>query len=331
MKFSVVIVTYNRKKALMECLQSICAQSLKIPYEVIVILNGDIGYIEKYKSTFPQFTFIHIPQTTKAQARNTAIGKALGEYVLFLEDDCKLPPNYFKHVNFELPWDVLGGPEQTPIYASSYQTLIGRALASPLCMGPTFKRHSRNAKYDNSATEESLVISNLWFKKALFRNEGFSFDKKLFRDEEFFLLKEMTNKNKVFHYNPDLFVFYQREVNLEKLGAALIQGEKSRVAAFFTNPKKGELVYLLPLVFSLFFFLMIFHPHLFFLSSILFYTLTVLIYGMILHRRLSLRLVVLHYFILFCYNVGVISGSWVSLRDFAKNLKINKSSINESI
>jgi glycosyltransferase involved in cell wall biosynthesis len=321
MKFSIIIVTFNRKKALTECLQSICNQSLKIPYEVIVILNGDRGYLEKYKSSFRQFTFIHIPQTTSANARNIAIKKAQGEYVLFLEDDCLLPTNYFQNINFDLPWDVLGGPDQTPLYASPLQTLIGRALASPLCMGPAFKRHSRNTLYNHNATEESLVICNLWFKKTLFTNEGFQFNHKLFRNEEHFLLKEMSKKNKKFHYNPKLFVYHQRQPNLEKLGAALIQSGKCRASTFFSMPDKNELIYFSPLIFLACFFLMIFQPNVFFLTSFLLYTSTVLVYGVITHRRLSLRLVLLHYFILFCYNIGLFMGSWVSLGHFYKNLK----------
>lgn len=331
MKFSIIIITFNRKKALIGCLQSICAQSLKIPHEVIVILNGDLAYLERYKSTFPQFKFIHIPKITKASARNIAINKAQGEYVLFLEDDCVLPTDYFKHANFDLTWDVLGGPEQPPLYVSPLQTLIGWALASPLCMGPTFKRHSRNTSYDHNATEESLAISNLWFKKHIFTHEGFKFNKSLFRNEEFFLLKDMAIKNKTFHYNSDLFVHRQRQVDLEKLGVALIQSAKCRASTFFSIPKINELIYFLPLIFSAFFFLMIFHPNLFFLASILLYTITVLIYGLIFHRRLSLRLVLLHYFILFCYNIGLLKGCWISLENIYKNIKENKSSINESV
>ncbi|MDD4973020.1 MAG: glycosyltransferase [Bacteriovorax sp.] len=329
MKFSIIIVTFNRKKALTECLQSICSQSLKIPYEVIVILNGDRGYLEKYKASFRQFTFMHISQTTSANARNIAIKKAQGEYVLFLEDDCIMPTNYFQNINFDLPWDVLGGPDQTPLYASSLQTLIGRALASPLCMGPAFKRHSRNSFSNHNATEESLVICNLWFKKTLFINEGFHFNKKLFRNEDHFLLKEMSKNNKTFHYNPNLFVYHLRQPNLEKLGAALIQSGKCRASTFFLMPNKNELIFFAPLIFLACFLLMIFQPNLFFLISILLYTFAVLAYGVITHRRLSLRLVLLHYFILFCYNIGLFMGSWLSLGYFYKNLKTNNSIANE--
>ena len=83
MKFSILIVTFNRKKTVFECLQSINSQTQVVPFEVIVILNGDLTNLDKYRSNFPQFKFIHISQTTKANARNIAINNAQGEYLYF--------------------------------------------------------------------------------------------------------------------------------------------------------------------------------------------------------------------------------------------------------
>lgn len=323
MKFSIIIVTFNRKKGLMECLKSICEQSLKISHEVIVILNGDLSYLEKYKASFPLFKFIHLPQTTPSNARNFAVSCAMGEYVLFLDEDCQLPRDYFQNINFDMGWDVLGGPDQPQLHAGLRETLIARTLASPLCMGPAFKRHSRNSLYDRKASEESLVICNLWFKRSIFTSEGFQFDKSLFRNEEHFLLKEMLKKEKIFHYNPDLFVYHQRLPDLEKLGAALIQSAKSRVTAFSIMSKKNEFVYFLPSIFSVCFFFLIFHPNTIFLTAFLIYTLMVLIYGMITHHRLSLRLVLLHYFVLFSYNVGLFKGCWCFCRKFLQKTQLS--------
>ncbi|MDO9183506.1 MAG: glycosyltransferase [Bacteriovorax sp.] len=324
MKFSIIIVTFNRRKSLMDCLQSINTQIFNTPFEVIVILNGDISYREKYKSTFPNFNFIHIPQTTNADARNIAIQKAIGEYIFFLEDDCILPNNYFTQIDFNNNWDVLSGPDQTPLHASAAQTLIGRALASPFCMGPAFKRHSRQSRYNNHASEDSLVICNLWFKAQLFKKNGFSFDRALFKNEEFYLLKRMAEKNVLFHYDPNLFVYHLRPASLERLGAALIQSGKFRTITFFSTPKKNELIYFLPLLFSVFFFGMIFHPNIWFLLAIGLFTIAVLVFGIITHRRLSLRFVLLHYYILFCYNIGLLKGVWPALLKIYIHIKNGK-------
>jgi glycosyltransferase involved in cell wall biosynthesis len=330
MKFSIIVVTFNRKKAFVSCLESIKAQSIKVPHEVIVILNGDLTYIEKYRARFREFSFSHIPFTTAANARNIALKKAKGEYILFLGEDSVLSKNYFENINFDLGWDVLGGPEQSPQGASSFQKLIGRALSSPLCMGPAFKRHSKKANYDFKATEESLTISNLWFKRSLFNEEGFQFNRNLFKNEEYYLLDDMSVKGKIFHHNPKLCVYHQRPPNMEKLGAALIQSGKCRAHTFLSRPKKKNLIYFAPLLFLVFFLLMIFQPNIFFLNTILLYALAILTYDIIHHRRFSPQLVLLHYLIQLCYSVGLIKGTWSGIREIYNNFKENKSLISES-
>lgn len=330
MKFSIIIVTFNRKKALIACLQSIRAQSLKMPHEVIVILNGDLAYIEKYRTSFPGFHFTHIPFTTTANARNIAIKKAKGEYVLFLNEDSVLPNQYFENVNFELGWDVLGGPDLPPTDAPPFHKLVGRALASPLCMGAAYKRHSSNTQYDSKAKERNLIIANLWFKKSLFSEEGFQFNKTLFKNDEYHLLSEMAKQAKVFHYNPSLFVFHQGSPNMEKLGAAIIKNGKCRAHNYFSNRKQEDVLMFTPLLFGLFFLLMIFHPNVFFVGTILLYTVAILSYDLFHHKRLSLRLVVLHYLIQFCYGVGLIRGIISGIPEAYINFKANRSLINES-
>ena len=209
MKFSILIVTFNRKKTVFECLQSINSQTQVVPFEVIVILNGDLTNLDKYRSNFPQFKFIHISQTTKANARNIAINNAQGEYLYFLGDDCLLPENYFEKIKFDLNWDVLGGPDLPSPQASNLQTIFGAALASPFCMGPSFKRHSKNTSYESQAKEGQLIIGNLWFKKSIFSEDEFKFNGHLFNNEEHYLLNELLRQNKIIHYVPNLFIYLE--------------------------------------------------------------------------------------------------------------------------
>ena len=104
MKFSLLIVTFNRKKSLLECLRSIQTQSVNFLYEVIIVLNGDISYLEKYKSTFPQYKFIHIPQTTKADARNFAIreGRKWAKWIFPFDSNIFVTDAGWKNIAFYL-------------------------------------------------------------------------------------------------------------------------------------------------------------------------------------------------------------------------------------
>lgn len=330
MKFSIIVVTFNRKKTLASCLESIRAQTRNFPFEVIVILNGDLTYLDKYRSQFREFSFCHIPFTTMSGARNIASKKAKGEYLFFLDEDCILPKDYLENINFDLGWDVLGGPDQAPKSALPFQRLIARALASPLSMGPAYRRHSLKSSYNSEADEVSLIISNLWFKRSLFSEEGFHFNEKLFKNEAYYLLTELSQKKKKLHYNPRLCVYHQSTPDMEKLGAAFIQSGKYRGRSFLLNPRKKEIIYFSPILFLIVFFLMIFNPSTLFIGLLIIYSLAILTYDLIFHHRCSLRLVLVHYLIQLCYGIGLIQGLLVGIKEIYTNFKVNKSFISES-
>lgn len=330
MKYSIVVVTYNRQKELLNCLESIARCASPYPYEVIVVFNGDRAYLEKCAQLYKNFQMMFIHKSTPANARNFAAKQAKGEYLFFLDDDCILPENYFSNMDFTQGWDVLGGPDQTPLTSTPLQFITGKALSSPLCMGPTYKRHTSTKEYDTVANEKSLILCNLWFRASLFKNEHFQFNSDLFRNEENYLLKELTNNGKVLHYNSQLFVYHQRKDGLEKLGAAIIKSGECRMQNFALMPQFKELLYFLPLVwFSLLLF-MIFHPLATTLAGFSFYTVTIIFYYMITNKSFSFRYILLHYFILTAYSIGLLKGLMRFTPLLYSNLKENKSLINES-
>lgn len=330
MKFSIVIVTYNRHKELVNCLESIARCHSAHPFEVIVVFNGDRTYLEKCAQTFKKFSMHFIHKTTPSSARNYGVTKAKGEYLFFLDDDCTLPSDYFSSMDFEQNWDVLGGPDQTPVKASGLQEVIGQALSSPLCMGPTYKRHTIKGGYLKDSSEKSLILCNLWFKSSLFKVENFQFNPELFRNEENFLLKELKNNNKVIHYSPTLFVYHQRKENLEKLGSAVIRSGECRVQNLAMLPQKKELFYFLPLAWLMTLAWTLFHPQSFMLNFFILYTALVTLFYAVTYRSFSIRFIFLHYYILGTYSIGLIKGLWQFSPRLYNNLRENRSLIRES-
>lgn len=330
MKFSIIIVTYNNHKALFNCLESISRCNVQHPFEVVVIFNGDRTYLKKCSQTFKNFSLNYIHKTTPASARNFGISKATGEFAFFLNDDCTVPSNYFSSVNFEKDWDVLGGPDQTPLQSSPFQKIIGRAFSSPLCMGPAYKRHTTINEYQTDAPESSFILSNIWFKTSLFNQEQFHFNPKLYRNELIQLLKELKNKGKTLHYNSSMFVFQQRKKNLENLGAQVIFRGESRMQGLALMPQKNDLLFFLPLVWLFFFVQVIFRPQSILSYGFICYGLLVALYYAVKHRGFSLQYIFLHFFIVGSYSVGLIIGFWKFYPVLYNNLRVNKSLINES-
>lgn len=99
---TLIISTYNRPPVLALCLESILRQSI-LPNEVII---GDDGskeetraVIEKYQDQFP-VPLIHIWQEDKgfrvAKARNKCIATAKYEYIIQIDGDLILHPDFIK-------------------------------------------------------------------------------------------------------------------------------------------------------------------------------------------------------------------------------------------
>ena len=93
MKFSVVIVNYNVKYYLEQCLCSLYRAIDNISAEIFVVDNASVDDSEAYLTErFPRITYIYNKENVGfARANNQAIRQAKGEYVLLLNPDTVLP------------------------------------------------------------------------------------------------------------------------------------------------------------------------------------------------------------------------------------------------
>ena len=98
MMLSIIIVNYNVKQLLNECLQFVITASEGIETEVWVIDNNSSdGSVKMLQEEFPQVKLIankHNPGFSVAN--NQAIKQAKGEHILLLNPDTLVPKNAFK-------------------------------------------------------------------------------------------------------------------------------------------------------------------------------------------------------------------------------------------
>jgi len=106
MKLSLVVTTYNRHDALLLVLQSIESQSL-LPGEVIIADDGSKSSTQKIINDFQKKTNLSIKHSWQkdkgfraAKSRNKAIAKASGEYIVLIDGDTILHPEFIRdHVH----------------------------------------------------------------------------------------------------------------------------------------------------------------------------------------------------------------------------------------
>lgn len=95
---SIVIVSYNTKKLLASCLESLVDQTREISYEVIVVDNGStdgtVEELKKQKKENKNLTAIFNKQNVGfAKANNQGIKRAEGRFILLLNSDTKFTKN----------------------------------------------------------------------------------------------------------------------------------------------------------------------------------------------------------------------------------------------
>lgn len=98
-KVSVVIVTRNRKKDLLECIRSYTNSTYK-NLEIIVMDNGSTdGSVRAVRQKYPKVTLVDLDTNVgAAKGRNVGLEKASGEYILFTDDDASCDKNMVQHL-----------------------------------------------------------------------------------------------------------------------------------------------------------------------------------------------------------------------------------------
>lgn len=98
MDVSIIIVNYNTKQLLKDCLNSIYEHTKDINFEIIVSDNGSKdGSIEMLKTEFPQVILIENNANLGfGKANNRALAVAKGKYIFYLNSDTILLNNAVK-------------------------------------------------------------------------------------------------------------------------------------------------------------------------------------------------------------------------------------------
>ena len=99
MTISVIIPVYNTDKYIKYCIESILTQTIK-NYELILIDDGSIderGKIcDEYSKRYSNVSFFQQKNKGVSAARNLGIKKATGEYIVFVDSDDRVEPNYLE-------------------------------------------------------------------------------------------------------------------------------------------------------------------------------------------------------------------------------------------
>jgi len=98
LRFSIIVPVFNRPEEVTELLDSVSKQTFR-DFEFILVEDGSSRksdlIIEKYQAEFP-VKYLDRNNQGPSLARNTGMEAASGDYFLFVDSDCILPPDWLQ-------------------------------------------------------------------------------------------------------------------------------------------------------------------------------------------------------------------------------------------
>lgn len=136
--FSVIIPVYNRRDEVAALLASLAAQTVR-NFECIVVDDGSTDPCGSECEPYSDFVrYFWKENEGRSPARNFGMARAAGDYFVFFDSDCIIPPTYFETLEkmlAENPADCYGGPDAAHESFTPLQKAINFAMTSFLTTG----------------------------------------------------------------------------------------------------------------------------------------------------------------------------------------------------
>ncbi|MCH5218359.1 MAG: glycosyltransferase [Muribaculaceae bacterium] len=244
MKFSLIVPVFNRADEVQALLESLDAQTDR-GFECIIVEDGSSlpcrKQCDNFSGHFP-LKYFHKDNEGRSIARNYGIDRADGDYLVFVDSDCILPPDYFASLRRALEAtgaDCFGGPDAAHDSFTPLQKAINFAMTSFLTTGGI-----RGGKVQL----EKFVprTFNMGFSREVYNRVG-GF-REMFSEDI-----DMSTRIRRAGYAPvllrDVRVYHKRRVSLRKFWRQVHVFGMSRITLQLLYPGSMKLVHWLPALF----------------------------------------------------------------------------------
>lgn len=242
--FSIIVPVYNRPDEVKDLLESLEKQTDR-GFEIILVEDG---------STIPclptgkgpeglRLKYYEKSNEGRSIARNYGINGADGDYFIFVDSDCILPPQYIGEVRKALsanPTDCFGGPDAAHDSFSDTQKAINYAMTAFLTTGGI-----RGGKH--SMEKFTPRTFNMGFSKEVYEKVGG------FREmfsEDIDMSTRIKNAGFRILLFPDAYVYHKRRVDMKKFWKQVHVFGMSRITLQLLYPGSMKLVHWLPACFT---------------------------------------------------------------------------------
>lgn len=138
--FSIVVPVYNRPREVSDLLESLAAQT-DSGFEAVIVEDGSpepCGDVCRRFADRIAVSYLFKENEGRSIARNYGMDHARGDFFIFVDSDCVLPPDYIANLRKALrenPADCFGGPDAALESFTDTQKAINYAMTSFLTTG----------------------------------------------------------------------------------------------------------------------------------------------------------------------------------------------------
>jgi len=246
MFFSIIVPIYNRPDEARELLESLSAQTYT-DFELVLVEDGSpkpcADEVEKFRSKI-NINYIVKENSGRSDTRNVGMKNAKGDYFIFFDSDCIIPPHYFETVNKMLTEDYadcFGGPDNEHPSFNKMQKAINYAMTSFWTTGGI-----RGGKVNMEKFKPRTF--NMGFSRAVYEKTG-GFKDMYGEDIDLSIrISDAGFKTKLYH---DAFVYHKRRVDLKRFYKQVNIFGQARINLHILHPGSLKLVHTLPALFVL--------------------------------------------------------------------------------
>ncbi|MDE5422934.1 glycosyltransferase [Ancylomarina sp. DW003] len=309
-KYSIIIPIYNRPDEAEELLASLAKQNYK-NFDVLMIEDGsteDCSEIVKNYAKDLDIKYHFKANSGPGDSRNVGMSMATGEYLIFFDSDCIIPPQYFEEVEKQLaetPLDAFGGPDSAHPDFSKFQKAVSYAMTSIITTGGVRGKKSKLDQFQPRSF-------NMGISQAVYKKVGGYTDVTPGEDPD--LSYRIMNAGFKVGLIEKAYVFHKRRIDFSKFIKQVYKFGIMRPVLIKWYPDKFKLTYTFPSLFllgSLLLLLLAILINPIFLSPLVFIAIILFLESMIKTKSLSISfLAVLASFIqLYSYGYGFLKSA----------------------
>ena len=241
---SIIIPVYNRPDEIADLLQSLSQQTDK-DFETVIVEDGSTIRCQQQTRNYSdrlRIKYFYKENEGRSIARNYGIERADGDFLVFVDSDCILPPDYISQLRDRLandPADCFGGPDDAHESFSDLQKAINYSMTSFLTTGGIRGGKIRMEKFVPRTF-------NTGFSRKVYETVG-GF-REMFSEDI-----DMSTRIRMAGFSIKLYrtvrVFHKRRIDLRKFWRQVYVFGMSRITLQLLYPGSMKAVHWLPALF----------------------------------------------------------------------------------